>query len=405
MIRTVGVYLFFAAVALRARVVFKDDRQLTLVMVLLAAYGLLLFVGPWLIRHKTTRLPPTAPLEANDTPAWSQAILPLAYLLLQSGLVTALLFYPATEDFFGNLFILLGLDAVLYFGRRGGFLAILTFSLVLAVALGSSAQGPLFGMAMACLYGGVGFLFGGYAYQVQRAEAVRQQNLHLMAELQMAHHQLQGYVTQTEEIAAEQERSRLARELHDSVTQTVFSMNLTVQGACLLLTREPVRVVEQLERLEELAASAMQEIQALVAHLRPEASEGLPRTLCRLAAERQARDGLQVFIEISGDRVLPAPVASGLFAIAQESLNNVAKHARTGQAFIRLNLADSGAYLEIQDDGPGFEPEMVLMKPGHLGLVGMTDQAREIGWNLVVDSGCGRGTRIRVEEQRLEGSR
>lgn len=260
MIRTVGVYLFFAAVALRARVVFKDDPQLTLVMALLVAYGLLLFVGPWLIRYRTTRLPPTAPLEADDKPAWSQATLPVAYLLLQSGLVTALLFIPATEDFFGNLFVLLSLDAVLYFGRRGGFLAILAFSLVLAVALGSSAQGPLFGMAMACLYGGVGFLFGGYAYQVQRAEAVRQQNLHLMAELQTAHHQLQGYVTQTEEIVAAQERSRLARELHDSVTQTVFSMNLTVQGACLLLTREPGRVVEQLERLEDLAASAMREI-------------------------------------------------------------------------------------------------------------------------------------------------
>lgn len=405
MIRTVGVYLFFAAVALRACVVFKDDPQLTLVMALLAAYGLLLFVGPWLIRHRTTRLLSTVPVEADDKPAWSQAFLPLAYLLLQSGLVTALLFIPATEDFFGNLFIILGLDAVLYFGWRGGFLAILASSLVLAVALGSSAQGPLFGIAMACLYGSVGFLFGGYAYQVQRAEAVRQQNLHLMAELQMAHNQLQGYVTQTEEIAAEQARSRLARELHDSVTQTVFSMNLTVQGACLLLTREPRRVVEQLERLEELAASAMREIQALVSHLRPEASEGLPGTLRCLAAERQARNGLQVSLEVSGDRVLPAPVATGLCAIAQESLNNVVKHAGTSQASIRLNLADSGAYLEIQDNGPGFEPETALVKPGHLGLVGMTDRAREIGWNLVVDSGCGRGTRIRVEERRLEGAR
>lgn len=131
----------------------------------------------------------------------------------------------------------------------------------------------------------------------------------------------------------------------------------------------------------------------------------MPRTLRRLAAERHARDGLQVFIEISGDRVLPAPVASGLYAIAQESLNNVVKHAGTGQASIRLNLAGSGAYLEIQDDGPGFEPETALAKPGHLGLVGMTDRAREIGWNLIIDSGCGRGTRIRVEEKRLDGAR
>jgi signal transduction histidine kinase len=82
----------------------------------------------------------------------------------------------------------------------------------------------------------------------------------------------------------------------------------------------------------------------------------------------------------------------------------VARHAGTGQAFIRLNLADGGAYLEIEDHGPGFDPQTALAEPGHLGLAGMADRAREIGWNLVVDSGCGRGTRIRVVERPSEGA-
>jgi signal transduction histidine kinase len=405
--RTAGRYLIFAAVTLRALVVFGGDPQLSLVLTLLAIYGMLLFAGPRLIRHRAASLLPPVPSEAGDNPPRSQSILPLVYLLLQTGLVIALLFIPATEDFFGNLFILLSMDAVLYFGRRRGFLAIVAFSLVTAVALASSAQGPLFGIAMALLYGGVGFLFGGYAHQVQRAEAASHRNQRLMAQLQAAHHQLQGYVTQTEQMAAEQERGRLARELHDSVTQTVFSMNLTVQGACLLLAREPGRVAEQLERLEELAESAMSEIQALVSQLRPEAeaTEGLPGALRRLAATRPAQDGLQVSLEVCGEKALSGPVASGLYAIAQEALNNVARHAGTGQAFVRLNLADGGANLEIQDYGPGFDPGTALAEPGHLGLAGMADRAREIGWNLVVDSGYGRGTRIRVEERPPEGER
>ena len=91
----------------------------------------------------------------------------------------------------------------------------------------------------------------------------------MYGELQVAHCQLQEYAGQKEELAAEQERNRLARDLHDSVTQTVFSMNLTVQATRLLLERDRSRVTGQLQRLEELAANAMHEIQALFSSLRP----------------------------------------------------------------------------------------------------------------------------------------
>lgn len=404
MIRTVGVYLLFLAVALRAMVVFADDPQLPLVVVLLTAFGVFLFAGSWFIRYKISSLVAVVRLDSEQKQFWSHTALPFLYLLLQSGLVSALLFVPATEDFFGNLFILLSLDAVFYFGRRWGFLVITTFFLITAIALASSAQGPLFGMVMASLYAGVGFLFGGYAHQVQRAELARQQNQHLMAELQIAHQQLQGYVNQAEEVAIEQERSRLARELHDSVTQTVFSMNLTVQGACLLFAREPNRVGPQLERLEQLAASAMREIQTLVLHLQPKppSAESLPVALHHLVAERGVRDGLQVSLQVSGERVLPAPVVIGLYAIVQEALTNVVRHAGTNQAFVHLNLTESNGYLEIRDRGSGFALEAALAEAGHLGVIGMADRAREIGWSLVIDSAHGQGTCIRVEERSQE---
>jgi signal transduction histidine kinase len=264
----------------------------------------------------------------------------------------------------------------------------------------SSEAGPLFGIVMTALFSSFNVLCGLYAHQMQKAGAARRQTQGLIVELQQAHRQLQGYVSQAEEIAAEQERGRLARDLHDSVTQTLFSMNLTAQGASLLFARDPALVPAQLVRLEELAGGAMAEIQALVSHLRPQpaAGEGLPAALRRLAAERSAQNGLQVSVEVSGEGSVSAPAAAGLYAITQEALNNVARHAGTGRATVRLMLDAGRSCLEIADDGPGFDPPVALATPGHLGLTGMTDRAREIGWTLEVDSAQGRGTRILVHE-------
>jgi signal transduction histidine kinase len=206
-------------------------------------------------------------------------------------------------------------------------------------------------------------------------------------------------------LAVEQERNRLARDLHDSVTQTVFSMNLAAQSARLLLDKDLPRVLEQLLRLDELAASALSEIQSLVSQLRPRSvpEEGLPTALRRLVEERGARDGLQVGLEISGEKQLADAVATGLYSIAHEALVNVAKHSGSREAAIRLNLSGSGSCLEIEDHGLGFDPQLASNQPGHLGLAGMSERAREIGWRFSVESQPGQGTRIHLVENQPEG--
>ena len=98
-------------------------------------------------------------------------------------------------------------------------------------------------------------------------------------------------------------------------------------------------------------------------------------------------------------RALPEPVAEGVYHIAQEALTNVARHAGTGQAAVRLNLADGASFLEVEDSGLGFDPQVALGQRGHLGLAGMAERAREIGWRLSVESRPGHGTRVRVEEK------
>jgi signal transduction histidine kinase len=270
----------------------------------------------------------------------------------------------------------------------------------MAITLYQGWEEQIEGVIVAIGFGGINLLTGSYAHLIQQADLRRQKNQRLLSELQTAYRQLQENAAQVEEMATAQERSRMARELHDSVTQTIFSMNLTVQAARLLVEKDPVRVVEQIDRLQELARSAVGEIQVLVSQLRQNSAavEGLPAALRRLAAERHQRDGLQVSLEINGDRLLPAPVVEGLFRIAQEALNNVAKHSGSTEAMVRLDLNSMPACLEIEDHGRGFHVEQYVRRPDHVGLAGMTERARELGWTLEVITQPGRGTHLLVRE-------
>jgi len=337
---------------------------------------------------------------------WKSPIAPRAYLFAQTVLVIAALVAATFEDFLAMLFLPLSLDAVSFLGRRAGFLSIGLFSLVMIAIFLFSDAGPLFGLAMAVLYSGLCFLVGGYADQVQSARRAHQHNEQMLSELQSAHRQLQDYADRMESLAVEHARSRLAREMHDSVTQTVFSMNLAAQSAALLLSRDPPAAAGQLLRLEELAASAQQEIQSLVTQLKPlsRIEEDLPAALQRLSAEHRTRDGLQVLLEFHGQWTLSKPVAERLYAIAHEALVNVSKHSGVCEARLRLNTEPELAFLEIADDGRGFDPAELHDRQGHLGLAEMRDRAREIGWDLSVRSRPGHGTCIRVSEKPSGGS-
>ena len=380
--RTAGVFLIFAAVTLRGVGLFWGNARFGAVTGLLAAYGLLLILETYLVHHKKFQ---------SKT---AQAI----YLLLQATLVVLILDRSFYEDFFNLLFISISLEAVAFFGRRWGYAWIIAFSIAILSVMQFSEQGQLFGLAMGILYSGICFLFGGYAYQVLKAESVRGENQNAFNELQVAHHQLQGYADQLANLAVEQERNRLARDLHDSVTQTVFSMNLAAQSARILLDKEPPRAPGQLLRIEELSANALREIQSLVSQLKPRSpvDEGLPSALRRLADERHSRDGLRVSLEIDGEPPLSEAETLGLYSIVNEALTNVVKHSGVHEAVVRLKLKGDSSSLEIEDNGQGFDLKSAQNQRGHLGLASMYERAREIGWMLSAESEKNRGTRILV---------
>jgi signal transduction histidine kinase len=173
-------------------------------------------------------------------------------------------------------------------------------------------------------------------------------------------------------------------------------MTLTTQSALLLLQRDRKLVAAQLDRLYQLAHTALIEMQALISKLAPENTGDFVSALKFHLAERYRLEALFVNLEVEGSLALSAAEKQSLFRIAQEALNNVVKHAGVNQASLRLHLNEQ-PWMEIMDQGTGFDPSKARTT-GRLGLLSMQERAGEIGWNLRVESSPGNGTRVRVQK-------
>ncbi len=203
---------------------------------------------------------------------------------------------------------------------------------------------------------------------------------------------------QAADLGSAKERARLAQELHDSVTQALFSMTLTTRSVELLMERDPVAARQMLGELRSLEREALAEMRALIFELRPANLEqdGLVQALQTHAAGIQGRVGLVVRVDCSmtGDRA-PLEIETALYRIAQEALHNVVKHADANTVSIRLaGSPTDGVRLSVEDDGNGFDPAVIAA--GHLGIAGMRARASQIGATIEVTSARGSGTRIEV---------
>jgi signal transduction histidine kinase len=333
--------------------------------------------------------------EAALSRRWSRYF--LIYLVIQTLLVLALFYLPLSPDYFAVLFFILSMQIMQRLTPRLGAVCVGLFTPLMTLPL-ANMHGVSEGIALTLIFTAGNALLAFYALATRRAQQARAQNQLLARELQETNRQLQAYATQLEQLAAARERHRLARELHDSVTQTIFSMTLTTQSALLLLERAPDRVGAQLERLNELAQSALAEMHVLISRLRPEkiAAGGLVAALRQHLADRHLPENLSVSLQVEGDQPLAPAEEQSLFRIAQEALNNIVKHAQASQARIRLHLTEP-FWMEIEDQGQGFDLPRAR-NSGRVGLVSMHERAAEIGWKLQVSTVPGAGTRIRVDK-------
>jgi PAS domain S-box-containing protein len=201
---------------------------------------------------------------------------------------------------------------------------------------------------------------------------------------------------QTRRLAVLEERQRLARELHDSVSQVLYSIGLAGHTALTLLEQDPGRAVEPMGYVLSLAEAGLAEMRALIFELRPDSLEkdGLVVALTRQAAALGARHELEVETELGEEPDVALEAKEALYRIAREALNNVIKHAEASRVILRLQAGPHEAMLEVQDDGIGFDPEGEF--PGRMGLGSMRERVAELGGTLEVDSGAGQGTCIRV---------
>ncbi len=220
-------------------------------------------------------------------------------------------------------------------------------------------------------------------------------NERLRAEEELAHH--------AAEVAVAEERNRLARDLHDAVTQTLFSASLIAEVLPKLWGRDRNEGERRVTELRELTRGALAEMRTLLLELRPTALEDAEfgDLLKQLAESITGRARVPVAVELNGECALDAEVKIALYRIAQEALNNIAKHAGADRAVISFECQPAMVTLSIQDNGYGFEPGEVA--PDSLGLGIMRERAEAVNASLEISSQQDQGTKIKVTWQRLDG--
>ncbi|MGD8404694.1 MAG: sensor histidine kinase [Anaerolineales bacterium] len=287
--------------------------------------------------------------------------------------------------------------------NRRALLASVYFLMLGAVALAQTSELVSLGWTLLGVIPMILFVVVYVTLYVRQAEA-REQAQTLLTELEAAHHQLSEYAAQVEDLTIAAERQRMARELHDTLSQGLAGLILQLEAADAHLTKE------RPERAQKIVADAMEQARATLADARraigdlrssTDDFDGLEQALEAEVKRFENATGLPCELEIRLNGEPPNSIVQTGLRIVSEALTNVARHAQASHAWVQVDETESQLCLEIRDDGSGFDPEAI--EAGHYGLLGMRERARLAGGTLDVVSEKGNGAAIKVCLPLFEG--
>lgn len=382
-------YLIAISTALRGLLQFHHQPEQSAITNLLVIFFALMITEPWLSRRSL--------------------LFTHIYLGLQTIVVATLLMIPPARpsaDYFAVLYITLAMQAMHTFPSRTGFRWIGIFSVANVFLMIHKFSWGL-GLPFAVQYPVIYIFVGAFLAANRHAETAREQSQKLLMELQI-------HTAKVEELVAVEERNRLARDLHDSVTQTIFSITLTAQAAQLLLEREPLPkdgLATQIKRLQEQSQGALVEMRSLIYQLRPTAvaEEGLIPALRKHIAGLERRKSMRVDLQANDDQLpLNTKQQQEIFHIIQEALNNVSKHAQTDSAHVTLKTDRENFTVLIEDHGSGFNLAEQTKNKFGIGLHSMRERVVGLGGVIDIASDPQTGTQIYVavpipKEQSTDG--
>ena len=207
--------------------------------------------------------------------------------------------------------------------------------------------------------------------------------------------QLQELLARRQEVAIAEERSRLARDLHDSAKQQAFAASAQLGAALALSEQDPEKARSHLAEASRLVDEVRKELTDLILKLRPGELEdgGLDAALRQLATSWAHQSDIEMDVQVQGEGALPLDVEQALFRIAQEALANTARHSGASRATLWLGFDGDGVALALADDGQGFDPDAPV---AGMGLQSMRERAELMGGEFAVESAPGEGTRVSV---------
>ena len=288
-----------------------------------------------------------------------------------------------------NFFLYLNLREALAWTLACTLLLMLPF----AVFVGISTA-----LVMALVFGGGFIFFGAVTTSFRSEQAARAKSDQLLQELETAHAQLREYAARVQELAVAEERSRIAREIHDSLGHHLTLLSVQLQAASKLVEREPMRAASEIEKARAVVADALQAVRQSVSTLRATSFQELRASdaLARLTQEFRDATGIQVNLDLESAPTLdalPAAHTLTLYRAAQEGLTNAHKHARATRVDITIDFSSERVTLRVTDNGTGRDDST---SSSGFGLLGLRERVELLDGELSAQNQNGGGYELRV---------